>query len=293
MRSDYDVVAAAIDYLEQNFRSQPELADVARHVHLSEAHFQRLFRRWAGISPKRFLQFLTAEHARELLRASRSVLDVSYEVGLSGGGRLHDLMLNVAAATPGEVKSGGDGLTIHYGFHESPFGEALIATTERGLCNLAFTQQEDRRALLDELHTRWPNATLVEDGARTRAVARQIFGDSAGAVTLFLKGTNFQIRVWEALLRVPAGRAVTYEDIARSIGHPTAVRAVGAAVGQNPIAYLIPCHRVLRKSGVFGEYHWGATRKKALLAWESARAESYGENFAKPELETGTIKAGL
>ena len=273
MRSDYDVVAAAIDYLEKNFRSQPELAEVARHVHLSEAHFQRLFRRWAGISPNRFLQFLTAEHARELLRASRSVLDVSYEVGLSGGGRLHDLMLNVAAATPGEVKSGGQGLTIQYGFHESPFGEALIATTDRGLCNLAFTQDEDRATLLDELRARWPNAALAEDAARTRAIARQIFGDSAGAVTLFLKGTNFQIRVWEALLRVPAGHAVTYEDIAHRIGHPTAVRAVGAAVGQNPIAYLIPCHRVLRKSGGFGDYHWGATRKKALLAWEAARAE--------------------
>jgi AraC family transcriptional regulator of adaptative response/methylated-DNA-[protein]-cysteine methyltransferase len=270
LRSDYDVVAEAITYLEQNFRSQPELADVAKHVHLSEAHFQRLFRRWAGISPKRFLQFLTAEHARELLRESRSVLDVSYEVGLSGGGRLHDLMLNVIAATPGEVKSGGLGLDIRFGFHESPFGESLIATTDRGICNLAFTQGDNRERLLSEMRSRWPNATFIEDATRTRAVARRIFGDSAGAVSLFLKGTNFQIRVWEALLRVPAGRAVTYEDIAHSIGYPTAVRAVGAAVGRNPIAYLIPCHRVLRKSGVFGEYHWGSARKKALLAFESA-----------------------
>jgi AraC family transcriptional regulator of adaptative response/methylated-DNA-[protein]-cysteine methyltransferase len=276
VKSDYDVVAAAIDYLEQNFRSQPELADVARHVHLSEAHFQRLFRRWAGISPKRFLQFLTAEHARELLSGSRSVLDVSYEVGLSGGGRLHDLMLNIAAATPGEIKSGGLGLTIHYGFHESPFGESLIAITDRGITNLAFTQNHDREHLLAEMRHRWPNAHFVEDAARTRPVARQVFGDSGGALTLFLKGTNFQIRVWEALLRVPAGRAVTYEDIAHTIGHPTAVRAVGAAVGQNPIAYLIPCHRVLRKSGVFGEYHWGAVRKKALLGWEAARSYASG-----------------
>ena len=274
MKSDYEIVAAAIQYLEQNFRNQPELGDVARHVHLSEAHFQRLFRRWAGISPKRFLQFLTAEHARELLRESRSVLDVSYEVGLSGGGRLHDLMLNVIAATPGEVKSGGAGLDIAYGFHESPFGESLIATTDRGICNLAFTQDQNREHLMAEMQRRWPHANFVEDVGRTRAIARQIFGDSAGAVTLFLKGTNFQIRVWEALLRVPAGRAVTYEDIAHSIGHPTAVRAVGAAVGRNPIAFLIPCHRVLRKSGVFGEYHWGATRKKALLAWEAGRAET-------------------
>ncbi|HET9441479.1 MAG TPA: methylated-DNA--[protein]-cysteine S-methyltransferase [Longimicrobiales bacterium] len=272
MKSDYDVVAAAIDYLEQNFRRQPELGDVAGYVGLSEAHFQRLFRRWAGISPKRFLQFLTAEHARELLRESRSVLDVSYQVGLSGGGRLHDLMLNVTAATPGEVKSGGAGMTIQYGFHDSPFGESLIAMTERGLCALAFAQADNRDELLRELRARWPNAELVEAPAATRSVARQIFGDSAGAITLFLKGTNFQIRVWEALLRVPAGRAVTYEDIAHGIGRPTATRAVGAAIGQNPIAYLIPCHRVLRKSGVFGEYHWGGTRKKALLAWESAHA---------------------
>lgn len=274
VNTDYELVAAAIRYLEQNFRNQPELGDVARYVGLSEAHFQRLFRRWAGISPKRFLQFLTAEHARKLLADSRSVLDVSYEVGLSGGGRLHDLMLNVVAATPGEVKSGGLGLAIEYGFHESPFGESLIAMTDRGLCALAFTQDDNRDQLLREVQARWPNASLAENTARTRKVARQIFGDSAGAVTLFLKGTNFQIRVWEALLRVPAGHAVTYEDIAHSIGRPTAMRAVGAAIGQNPIAYLIPCHRVLRKSGVFGEYHWGSTRKKALLAWESAHTDA-------------------
>ena len=274
MKSDYQIVEQAIKYLETNFREQPELSDVARHVGLSEAHFQRLFRRWAGISPKRFLQYLTAQHARELLTNSRSVLDVSYAVGLSGGGRLHDLMLNVVAATPGEVKSGGAGMDIKYGFHESPFGEAMIATTDRGLCALAFVQHDDREHLLDELHARWPAAEISESKIATQKYARMIFGDSAGDITLFVKGTNFQIRVWEALLRVPSGRAVTYEDIAFSIGQPTAVRAVGAAVGQNPIAYLIPCHRVLRKSGVFGEYHWGSTRKKALLVYESARSES-------------------
>jgi AraC family transcriptional regulator, regulatory protein of adaptative response / methylated-DNA-[protein]-cysteine methyltransferase len=273
VKSDYEIVEAAIRYLEEHFREQPELSDVARHVGLSEAHFQRLFRRWAGISPKRFLQYLTAQHARELLTDSRSVLDVSYAVGLSGGGRLHDLMLNVVAATPGEVKSGGAGMQIKYGFHDSPFGESLIATTDRGLCALAFVQHDDRERLLDELRKRWPAAEIVESKTATTKFARIIFGDSAGEITLFVKGTNFQIRVWEALLRVPAGRAVTYEDIAYNIGQPTAVRAVGAAVGQNPIAYLIPCHRVLRKSGVFGEYHWGSTRKKALLGWESARSE--------------------
>jgi AraC family transcriptional regulator of adaptative response/methylated-DNA-[protein]-cysteine methyltransferase len=272
VRSDYDVVEKAIVYLEQNFRAQPELADVARHVSLSEAHFQRLFRRWAGISPKRFLQFLTAEHARELLRDSRSVLDVSYQLGLSGGGRLHDLMLNVVAATPGEVKSGGLGMRIQYGFHESPFGECLVAVTERGLCGLAFVHNDNHDELLAELQGRWPQAQIEEAVTATRAVARAVFGNEGGNINLFLKGTNFQIRVWEALMRVPVGRAVTYEDIAYNIGQPTAMRAVGAAVGQNPIAFLIPCHRVLRKSGVFGDYHWGAARKKALLVWESSHA---------------------
>lgn len=273
MKSDYEIIESSIRYLEEHFRDQPELPDVAAQAGMSEAHFQRLFRRWAGISPKRFLQFLTAEHARELLRDSRSVLDVSYQVGLSGGSRLHDLMLNVVAATPGEVKSGGLGIAITYGFHQSPFGEALVATTARGLCALAFVQNENRDQLLGELRARWPNADLIESNAATQATARTVFGGEAGDITLFLKGTNFQIRVWEALLRVPAGRAVTYQDVAESIGRPTAMRAVGAAIGQNPIAYLIPCHRVLRKSGVFGEYHWGAPRKKALLAWEAAHAE--------------------
>jgi AraC family transcriptional regulator of adaptative response/methylated-DNA-[protein]-cysteine methyltransferase len=270
VKSDYEIIESAIRYLEQNFRQQPELAEVAAFVGLSEAHFQRLFRRWAGISPKRFLQFLTAEHARELLRESRSVLDVSYAVGLSGGSRLHDLMLNVVAATPGEIKNGGQGLEIAYGFHGSPFGESLIAVTPRGLCSLAFVQNDNRDDVVAELRARWPQAHLIESDPQTRPAARTVFGDSGGELTLFVKGTNFQIRVWEALLRVPPGRAVTYEDIAVNLGQPTAVRAVGAAVGQNPIAYLIPCHRVLRKSGVFGEYHWGSARKKALLAWESA-----------------------
>lgn len=269
-RTDYDVVEAAIKYLESQFADQPELADVARHVHLSEAHFQRVFRRWAGISPKRFLQFLTAEHARRLLTASASVLDASYAVGLSGGGRLHDLMINVHAATPGEIKSGGAGIQIVYGVHSSPFGDAFVAVTARGMCALAFISPGDPDLPLHELAKRWPNAEIIEDVDGTRPTALAAFGQSEAPLSLFLKGTNFQIRVWEALLRVPAGRAVTYEDIARDIGQPTAMRAVGAAVGQNPIAFLIPCHRVLRKSGAFGEYHWGAPRKKAILAWESA-----------------------
>lgn len=271
MRTDYEVIEAAIGYLETHFSEQPDLSAVARHVHLSESHFQRLFRRWAGISPKRFLQFLTAEHARRLLATSHTVLDTSYAVGLSGGGRLHDLMINVHAATPGEIKQQGAGVEIRYGVHDSPFGAAFIATTPRGVCALAFVSHEDPDLPLRELHARWPAATLIEDADATRAAARAAFSDERGELSLFLKGTNFQIRVWQALLQIPAGHAVTYQDIARRIGQPTAMRAVGAAVGQNPVAYLIPCHRVLRKSGVFGEYHWGATRKKALLGWESSR----------------------
>jgi AraC family transcriptional regulator, regulatory protein of adaptative response / methylated-DNA-[protein]-cysteine methyltransferase len=282
MKTDYDVVEAAIVYLESHFAEQPELADVARHVHLSEAHFQRVFRRWAGISPKRFLQFLTAEHARRLLEGSASVLDASYAVGLSGGGRLHDLMINVHAATPGEVKTGGAGIEIRYGVHPSPFGDAFVASTPRGLCALAFVSPEDPDKSLRELRRRWPGATLIEDVAGTADIARTAFGEGSNQLSLYLKGTNFQIRVWEALLRVPAGRAICYEDIARDIGQPTAMRAVGAAVGQNPIGYLIPCHRVLRKSGVFGDYHWGAPRKKAILAWESALA-SDSEGRMRPQ----------
>ncbi|HEY8508728.1 MAG TPA: methylated-DNA--[protein]-cysteine S-methyltransferase [Steroidobacteraceae bacterium] len=289
MKSDYELIEAAIHYLERNFRRQPELAEVARHIGYSEAHFQRLFRRWAGISPKRFLQYVTAEHARRLLSDSRSVLDVSYDVGLSGGGRLHDLMINVVAATPGEIKSGGLGLRIRYGFHPTPFGEAMLAMTDRGLCSLAFVQDGDRNEAVHELRARWPNAHLEEDAAASAHVAHQIFGDAPGEITLFLKGTNFQIRVWEALLRVPPCHAVTYEDIARTIGRPTAVRAVGAAIGQNPIAYLIPCHRVLRKSGVFGEYHWGSARKKALIAWECARGAADTEEAELPSSATSAL----
>jgi len=280
MRSDYDIVEAAIAFLDANYARQPELSEDAAHVHLSESHFQRLFRRWAGISPKRYLQFITAEHARRLLSGSANVLEASYSVGLSGGGRLHDLMINVHAATPGEIKSGGDGVIIDYGLHESPFGKALVATTERGVCALAFVNDDNGQRALAELRRRWPNASLRENAAATARAARVAFGLEAGELSLFLKGTNFQIRVWEALLRIPAGHAITYEDIARDIGRPTAMRAVGAAVGQNPIAYLIPCHRVLRKSGVFGDYHWGSTRKRAILAWESSRVLASDEEPA-------------
>lgn len=272
---DYGRIERAILYIARHIRDQPALADVAAHVGLSEYHFQRLFRRWAGISPKRFLQYLTAEHARSLLRAARSVLDVSLETGLSGAGRLHDLMVNIHAATPGDVKGRGAGLAIQYGFHASPFGECLIAVTARGVCALDFLSPLSRAEALARLKDRWPRAALRERPAATRPVAARVFGGSRrradGALDLLVQGTNFQIKVWEALLRIPPGAAASYEDIARRIGAPRAVRAVASAVARNPAALLIPCHRVIRKTGAVGEYRWGSVRKQAILGWEAAR----------------------
>ncbi len=272
---DYLRIEKAILFLEENFRRQPSLGEVAAHVGLSEYHFQRLFRRWAGISPKRFLQYLTAEYARELLRESRSTLEVAYEAGLSGPGRLHDLLVSVEAMTPGEVKRRGEGLVIRYGIHPSPFGDCLLALTERGICTLAFLPPDGRAQALAELRSRWRGSELREDPAATLSLVRRIFSPAPESarpvVSLHLQGTNFQIRVWEALLRIPSGSAATYEDIAASLEMPGAARAVGNAVGQNPIAFLIPCHRVIRKTGAFGGYRWGAARKKALLGWEATR----------------------
>jgi AraC family transcriptional regulator of adaptative response/methylated-DNA-[protein]-cysteine methyltransferase len=277
---DYDRVERAIHFLEANYREQPELREVAESVGLSEYHFQRLFQRWAGISPKRFLQYLTAEHARELLAQSRSVLSVSFESGLSGGGRLHDLFVQLHAVTPGELKAQGAGLVISYGVHESPFGACMIAVTARGVCGLSFLDDDDVEGMsaLADLGERWSGATLRPDERTTRDAARRIFGGvpatSVAPLSVLVKGTNFQVKVWEALLRIPAGHVASYEDIAGQVGAVRAVRAVGSAVARNPIAYLIPCHRVIRKSGVLGEYHWGPARKKAMLAWESAHAEA-------------------
>jgi AraC family transcriptional regulator, regulatory protein of adaptative response / methylated-DNA-[protein]-cysteine methyltransferase len=243
-------------------------------VGLSEYHFHRVFTRWAGISPKRFLQFLTKENAKELLNRS-SVLDATYSVGLSSPGRLHDLFVHTEAVTPGEYKARGDGLTIRYGFHSTPFGEALIGLTERGICHLSFVQQ-DYEAALSSLKAYWRNATLLEDFSATESLIAPVFslGHSPAPLSLYLTGTNFQLKVWEALLSVQSGKVTTYEQIATQIGHPRALRAVGTAVGHNPIAYLIPCHRVIRKMGDFGNYRWGPARKKALLGREAAMALS-------------------
>ncbi len=273
--ADYARIERAIRYLEENYRQQPSLKALARGAGLSEFHFQRLFRRWAGISPKRFLQYLTAGHAARLLRASRTNLEAAYDAGLSGGGRLHDLLVQLHGVTPGEFKNAGAGLTIQYGFHSSPFGECLIAVTARGVCHLGFVPDAGRRAALAELAGEWPRARLTEAARATAPVARRLFARHHGkapAIPLHVRGTNFQIKVWEALLRIPPGAVVSYEEIARRLRAPRATRAVASAVARNPVGFLIPCHRVIRKNGALGGYHWGETRKQALLAWEAARA---------------------
>jgi AraC family transcriptional regulator of adaptative response/methylated-DNA-[protein]-cysteine methyltransferase len=265
---DYQRVEQAIQYLEENSLGQPTLAEVAGHVGLSEYHFQRLFTRWAGISPKRFLQFLTKENAKALLSRT-SVLSAACETGLSGPGRLHDLLIHTEAVTPGEYKSKGAGLEIHYGFHPTPFGECLLAVTGRGICSLAFIQEGDRASALDSLRQEWSNSHLIEDGSRTRPIIDQIFSQPLRtSLTLHLRGTNFQIKVWEALLRIPTGEVTTYQALASCLHNPGAAQAVGNAIAKNPVAYLIPCHRVLRKTGDFGEYRYGSERKKAILLWE-------------------------
>jgi AraC family transcriptional regulator of adaptative response/methylated-DNA-[protein]-cysteine methyltransferase len=275
LSADYGRIEAAIHYLEENFQAQPSLAEIASHVGLSEYHFQRLFSRWAGTSPKRFLQFLTIQHAKKLLAESQSILDATYEAGLSSPSRLHDLFVTHEAITPGEYKQKGAGLTIQYGFHDSPFGECLIALTERGICGLQFVANDDREAALAELKASWPQAEFVADEEATRPFVDPIFNlsdvEERPSLPLYLKGTNFQIQVWQALLKIPAGTAVSYGTVAQMIGNPKAARAIGTAVSHNPVGYLIPCHRVIRQAGNLGDYRWGSSRKKAILGWEAAR----------------------
>lgn len=270
---DYARIEKAIRYIDENFQRQPSLDEVARHVGLSDFHFQRLFSRWAGVSPKRFLQFVTARHARDLLGSRRSVLDAAYEAGLSGPGRLHDLLISVDAMTPGEVKRRGAGMRVRYGFHDSPFGECILASTERGLCGLEFLGEDGRAGAFDSVRSRWPAASFVADAQASAELAARVFdaGPGGAPLPLHLRGTNFQIKVWEALLRIPAGEVTTYGDIAGRVCSTRAARAVGAAIGRNPIAFVVPCHRVIRTTGAFGDYHWGPERKRAMLAWESAR----------------------
>jgi AraC family transcriptional regulator of adaptative response/methylated-DNA-[protein]-cysteine methyltransferase len=271
---EYRRIEKAIHFLEENFRRQPGLKEVARHVGLSEYHFHRLFSRWAGVSPKRFLQFLTADYARRLLRESANVLDAAHETGLTGPGRLHDLIVNVYAMTPGELKEEGAGLTIRFGVHPSPFGDCLVAVTDRGICAVSFLSVERGREAREKLETRWSRATFRKSQAGTKDVANRIFDPSrwknGSPLSVIVRGTNFQVKVWEALVRIPPGCAVSYEQVATRIGAPAGARPVGSAVARNPVAFLIPCHRVIRKTGDFGEYGSGSARKKAILAWEAA-----------------------
>lgn len=274
--ADYDRIAEAISFITSRVNSQPSLQEIARHLHLSPFHFQRLFSRWAGVTPKRFLQVLTLERAKQLLRESKPLLEVSDALGLSSGSRLYDHFVHLEAVTPGEYKTGGAGLTIEYAVHDSPFGQAFIATTPRGVCSFSFLDGTEIGGHLTALHQKWPHAMLHENRQRTLAVIRTMFGGekkSDRPVSLHVSGTNFQVSVWKALLQIPAATVASYSQVATAIGHPNSARAVGLAVGANPVAFLIPCHRVIQQSGKLGGYHWGETRKQAIHAWESARYE--------------------
>jgi AraC family transcriptional regulator of adaptative response/methylated-DNA-[protein]-cysteine methyltransferase len=273
---DYARVERAIRFLEAHAEEQPGLEAVARQAGLSPYHFQRLFTRWAGLSPKRFVQALTLNRAKRALAEEGGVLDAALEAGLSGPSRLHDLFVTVEALTPGEWKRQGAGVRIAYGFHPTPFGLALVAATARGLCGLSFVEPGDQEAALAELASRWPRAELGEDVAATQGYVERVFGPgrASGALPILLKGTPFQIQVWRALLRLAPGERTSYGELARAVGRPRAARAVGAALGENPIAFLIPCHRVIRSTGALGDYRWGTPRKQAILAWEVGRARS-------------------
>jgi AraC family transcriptional regulator of adaptative response/methylated-DNA-[protein]-cysteine methyltransferase len=272
--SDYKRVESAIRFLEDHSSDHPALDDVANHVGLSPYHFQRLFRRWAGVSPKRFLQYLTVEKAKDLLRESTSVLETAYEVGLSGPGRLHDHFVSVEAVTPGQFKTRGLDMDIRYGFHDSPFGTCLIGMTEQGICNLWFVHTDSREQISKMFREEWKAARISEDPESARIVAGSIFSPpdprDRASLKLYLRGTNFQVKVWEALLKIPEGSLVSYSGLARWLGRPTAARAVANAVANNPVAYLIPCHRVLRSTGGIGGYRWGTVRKRAMIGREQA-----------------------
>ena len=273
----YERVAQAIEFLRQNRHDQPELHDLAAHIGLSESHIQRLFSRWVGISPKRFLQYLTVEHVKRCMDETEDVLSLAIESGLSSPGRLHDLFVTMEGMTPGEFKRAAKGLEIRYGIGPTPFGPALIANTSRGICHLSFVAQQRAAEVIDGLHQAWPGASFVADTSSSAELLGNIFeppGDGRRpGLSLWVSGSNFQIQVWRALLRVPFGGMLSYRQLAELIGRPSAARAVGTAVGANRIAYLIPCHRVLRGNGEFGEYHWGSTRKAAIDGWEAAQVD--------------------
>lgn len=275
---DYDTVRRAVAFLSTHWTDHPDLGEVADHLGLSPAHCQRLFKRWCGLSPKEFIQSITIDHARRMLDGSASLLDCALDLGLSGPGRLHDLFVDHVAMTPGEYKRGGAGLEMVYGFHPSPFGRALVLATARGISGIAFVNEDEGQTCqeaLADMTKRWPAATYRRAPEKTAALAAQVFDLDAWhpdrPVRLVLIGTDFEVRVWQTLLRIPMGRAVSYADIARHLGKPTAARAVGSAVGRNPLSFVVPCHRVLRGDGQLGGYHWGLTRKRALIGWEAGQ----------------------
>lgn len=272
---DYHRIEKVIRYIEQNFKTRPDLDELASVIHLSKFHFDRLFKRWAGISPHQFIQYLTLEYTKERLLQSHSVFDSALEAGLSGSSRLHDLFVNFEAMSPGEYKSKAEGVEINYAFCPSPFGECLTAMTSRGICFLGFVYENDRTDLLNQLYQTYPKAIFIEQPMGIKRVVDAIFTGNANKkeepFNLFVKGTNFQIKVWRALLEIPEGWLISYQDVADYIGRPKAVRAVAGAIAVNPISYLIPCHRVINKTGRMHKYRWGSERKKALLGWEAGR----------------------
>jgi len=284
-RSDYARMGQALDLLAAAFPKQPSLAELSAHVGLSEYYFQRMFVRWVGVSPKKFLQHLTLVEAKRRLRESASVLDAAYDAGLSGPSRLHDLFVTFEAMTPGEYKARGEGLTIRYGYHETPFGECLLMATERGICGLGFIVGDGREAAYAKLSRGWERARFLRDDATIADFVPRIFAEplqpthvDMPPIRLLLRGSRFQLKVWQALLEIPHGGLTTYQDIAHRIGLPEASRAVGNANGANPISWLIPCHRVIRKSGELGGYGWGLGRKIAMIGWEAAQAEASAQS---------------
>jgi len=280
LNENYNRIEQAIQYLECNFKEQPSLDEIAASVNLSKFHFQRLFKTWAGVTPSQFLHYLTVEYAKSQLRESRSVMDAAMNAGLSSPGRLHDLFLSFEAMTPGEYKKSGEGLEIHYGYHPTPFGECLLAITERGICALRFVNEDNQKRILKELKREWLLADFIEQPTKTRGLINSLFSEAdkenPQRFHLLIKGTNFQVKVWQALLAVPFGSMVSYQDIANAISSPAAFRAVGNAVAKNPIAYFIPCHRVITKTGNAHNYRWGSARKKAILGWEAVRIDRAG-----------------
>jgi AraC family transcriptional regulator of adaptative response/methylated-DNA-[protein]-cysteine methyltransferase len=269
--TDYERIKKAIEFIQSNFQQQPDLDAVAKEVYLSPFHFQRLFKDWAGVSPKKFLQYISLQHAKKLLQ-QHTVSDAAYETGLSGSSRLHDLFISIEGMTPGEFKNGGEQLQINYSFAETPFGNIIVASTAKGICHLAFA--DDEKAALHQLQLQFPKATFRQVVDTIQQNALFIFTQDwkdLSKIKLHLKGTPFQIKVWEALLKIPMGDVSTYSGIANTINNPNASRAVGTAIGDNPVAFLIPCHRVIRSTGDFGQYHWGSIRKTAMIGWEVAK----------------------